>query len=510
MRALAVVILLQVSASAVERYAVLVGSDVGGRDETTLRYAESDASRLYEVLKDLGGFRPESMVLLKREDAATVRRALIAMNERIRAQSGESVLVVYYSGHADAGALHLGGTQLDLGELEQLVRGSAATVRLLVLDACRSGALTRRKGGRSAPPISVDIQEHLSGEGAVVLAATAATEDAQESDDIKGSFFTHALLSGLIGAADADGDGRVTLEEAYRYAYDATLRASSRTLAGSQHPSFRYDLRGQGGLVLTSVGADARRRGVLSLPEGRSYLVLAGSADGAVVAEVGVDDRSRRLNLREGRYFVRGRGRDHLVEGVVTVAAGVEQPLGELRRIEYARLVRKGMSPRVAAHGPEVGYRFRTGVVSGSSLCHGLYAAYPVELRRITVTPRLGWCRAGFDNPYLSAAQDSLDGELGLTHAFDVPWVTFEIGIAVGGSWLHEGFVTRGLAPPRSTGAFTLAATVAMAIDLTHGFYAHLEAAGQTYFFDQLQSSGLVEFAPAFAFRASAGVGRHF
>src|SRR5262249_52104640 len=285
---------------------------------------------------------------------------------------------------------------------EQLVKGSAATVRLLILDACRAGSVTRMKGGRSRPPINVDIEEHLGGEGAVVLAATAATEDAQESDEIKGSFFTHSLLSGLIGAADSDGDGKVTLEEAYRYAYDATLRASSRTLAGVQHPSFRYDLRGQGGLVLTRVGADLRKRGVLRLPEGRSYLVLAGSSEGSVVAEVGVDDRSRRVDLREGRYFVRGRARDHLVEGVIEVVAGSDRPLEdrELRRIEYARLVRKGMSPRVAAHGPQVGYAARSGIVAGSSWCQGAYAAYPVELRRLTITPRVGWCRAGFQNQY--------------------------------------------------------------------------------------------------------------
>src|SRR5262249_23682078 len=75
------------AAAAVERYAVIIGNNVGARDEVTLRYAEQDATRIYDVLKDLGGFHPEDMVLLKREEAATVRRALIAMNDRIRAGS---------------------------------------------------------------------------------------------------------------------------------------------------------------------------------------------------------------------------------------------------------------------------------------------------------------------------------------------------------------------------------------------------------------------------------------
>jgi uncharacterized caspase-like protein len=77
------------------------------------------------------------------------------------------------------------------------------------------------------------------------LTASSANEDAQESDEIKGSFFTHALVSGLMGAADRDKNGVVVLEEAYRHAYDATVRASSRTFAGMQHPTFHYDSAGR-------------------------------------------------------------------------------------------------------------------------------------------------------------------------------------------------------------------------------------------------------------------------
>src|SRR5437868_14420464 len=124
----------------------------------------------------------------------------------------------------------MGGTQLDLSELEQLVRGSAAGFRLLILDACRAGALARVKGGAPIPPFDIQLGERVAGEGAVFLTSSSASEDSQESDEIKGSFFTHALVSGLRGAADANGDGRVTLDETYRYAYDATLRASSRSL----------------------------------------------------------------------------------------------------------------------------------------------------------------------------------------------------------------------------------------------------------------------------------------
>src|SRR4051812_37133854 len=85
-----------------------------------------------------------------------------------------------------------------------LVRGSAATFRILAVDSCRSGALTRVKGGR--PPFDIRIDEHLSEQGLVLLTSSAADEDAQESDALRGSFFMHHFVSALLGAADADGE----------------------------------------------------------------------------------------------------------------------------------------------------------------------------------------------------------------------------------------------------------------------------------------------------------------
>src|SRR4029079_7379190 len=98
----------------VERDGVVVGNR--GREErgVPLRYAEMDAARVVSVLQEVGGVRPENTVLLQGKDADTVRRALIAVNERVRTASRPTVLLVYYSGHADAGALHLGGSRLEL------------------------------------------------------------------------------------------------------------------------------------------------------------------------------------------------------------------------------------------------------------------------------------------------------------------------------------------------------------------------------------------------------------
>ena len=108
----------------VDRYAVIIGNDQGRASEQPLRYAASDAQKVYDVLRDLGGFEPKDMVLLRNESASTLRSTLIALNDRIRSSLAQperrTLLFVYYSGHADAESLHLGGSDLSVEELGQL------------------------------------------------------------------------------------------------------------------------------------------------------------------------------------------------------------------------------------------------------------------------------------------------------------------------------------------------------------------------------------------------------
>ncbi|HEX2690432.1 MAG TPA: caspase family protein, partial [Kofleriaceae bacterium] len=310
----------------VERYAIIIGHNIGAVDEQKLRYAESDAARVAELMNEIGGVRDENQIMLLGKTAHQVRRALIALNERIRSdqRSGrDAILFVYYSGHGDADALHLGDTRLELRELEALVRGSSAQIRMLVIDSCRSGAVTRVKGGSPAPPIALSAATEVPGEGIIVLTASTSGEDAQESDQLAGSFFTHYLLSALHGAADENNDGIVTVAEAFAHTRTQTILASSRSLVGTQHPTFYYDIRGRSEVALTDLGSD-KGRGRLMLPADATYLVMRGSLSGSVVGEIGADVKHRTLSLRPGTYAVRGRGRDALLEGLVEVVANRE------------------------------------------------------------------------------------------------------------------------------------------------------------------------------------------
>ncbi len=470
----------------VERYAVIVGDNVGAADEQRLRFAETDAARVAELLAEVGGVRDENQVVLRGKTADQVRRALIATNERIRVTQRadrEAVLFVYYSGHGDADALHLGDGRLELRELEALVRGSPAQIRILVLDACRSGSVTRVKGGVQAPPIALSGVHEVSGEGVIVLTASTAGEDAQESDQLAGSFFTHYLLSGLRGAADDNGDQVVTVGEAFRYTREQTILASSRTLGGTQHPTFHYDLRGRDDIALAELG-NLKDRGQLALPEGATWLVMR-KAGAGVVGEIVAGARRRTLSLTPGGYVVRGRARDALLEGNAVVTAGRVTTIDgdQLERSSYARLVRKGAGTQSSVSALSGNLLVQTPTALGATLCVGGLVGWTHARADVTLSPRLGACRSSFYNSRVSATADAFLAELRVSKVWDLPRVSIDLGVTAGAEVLHQRFETLGLAPPRTTAGSYLGVGVGLVLPLGGAVYVMGELAGLGHVF---------------------------
>ncbi len=144
-----------------------------------LRYAESDARTFAEALQQLGGVSADRVRLILDSDAATAQRTLDALSATIRREEGPTAPVVYYSGHADATALHMRGSHLPFAALRRLVQGSPASLRLLVVDACRSGGVSRVKGAAAVEEFAVNAPGEQVPEGFAVLTSSAAGERSQ-------------------------------------------------------------------------------------------------------------------------------------------------------------------------------------------------------------------------------------------------------------------------------------------------------------------------------------------
>lgn len=268
-------------------YGIIVGSNTGGPGQQPLRYAEDDARRMAEVLRDLGRFGTIDLRVLAHPDGPQILATIDEIGQKLIAhqQRGEQAVVVfYYSGHAKANAFSLGDSELPLATLQGRLRQLPSTLTLVVIDACQSGAFARTKGAEPAADFSFNSVSRLTTKGIAVMASSTGQELSQESDELKSSYFTHHLVVALRGAGDADGDGRVSLDEAYRYAYRRTLSATARTRVGSQHATLETDLSGQGEVPVT-YPADARSQLELSAPLEARVLVQH-AASGGVVAEL--------------------------------------------------------------------------------------------------------------------------------------------------------------------------------------------------------------------------------
>ena len=328
------------------RYAVVIGANLGDAQDNRLRFAEADATKVAQTLRSVGEFPAAQTLQMSGVSADEVRRALIELNARLRAETADTVLLVYYSGHADAENLHLGGTHLGTRELRDILAGSSAGSRVLIIDACRSGAVTRVKGGTPSKPFAVNLGELSPPTGLAIMTSSAEGEDSQESDLLAGSFFTHYFNSGLIGAADQNHDGLVTLAEAFSFASEQTYRATVTTAAGPQHPTFRFDLGGRQDLVLARPRTPRQGLGVLQFNQAGSYVVqrMEASGPGPVVAEVAARTPGSEVALPEGRYEIILRNSDYVLEGAAEVRDGAVATVSteKMRRSDYARLVRKG------------------------------------------------------------------------------------------------------------------------------------------------------------------------
>jgi hypothetical protein len=439
----------------VKRYAFLVGANRGAPHEAPLQYAESDVDAMASTLVALGGFPSERVVRLQAPTATRVRNALLELGLRIqadlRATGGEAVLFAYYSGHADALNLHLGDTELPMNELSNLVRLSSAKLKVLLLDACRSGALTRVKGGHPVAAFQIGVQDLLRNEGYAIITSSAAGEDAQESEGLRSSIFTHHFLAGLRGPGDVNRDRLITLLEAYTYASEQTLKTSLGTIAGTQHATFEYDLRGRADPVL----ADLRTRGTraeLILETPGEYLVLAGDS-GSLLFEAVVKSEDTPLLLEPGRYRVRARTRREVFESDVTLEAGGRKSLGTstMRSVPLAQVVRKGETTASLASGPSVGGSVHGPLGAGFSATSGIALAWAFELPRFSLVPRLGLGRGQADTAAENVVSHTLreiTAELAAMYVFDLGPLAVAPMISAGWGFFRHDVQTNCLASP--------------------------------------------------------------
>ncbi len=317
---LALALVICVGPAWTRRYALLVGNNFGGAGEDSLRYSETDTRRFSEVLTRLAGFAKEDVRILINCDSAGLEKSLADMRiNRRGASDGEDLFLFYYSGHSERDALQLGKTRYPLEKLRENFQAVPSQIKIGIFDACQSGMMTRFKGGTATKPISLESLKNVHGQ--VIIASSAMDERSQESDQLEGSVFTHHWLNGMRGSADLSGDRKVTLNEAYQYAYQMTIETTSHTRSGIQHPAYQFRIYGEGDIVLADLNQGLSGL-VFGFRQDGKYLVVDNERGHIFADFYKVPDRELFISLPEGNYHVLKVEKDHWRVADVGITVG--------------------------------------------------------------------------------------------------------------------------------------------------------------------------------------------
>ena len=224
-----------------DMYAVVVG--IGAYNAMqTLRYTDDDAYQMYAFLKspEGGALRDDQLELLI-DEVATRERIEKALERTLERADADDIVVFYYSGHGVDGffvPVDFDGSNnlLSFRRVEELLARSAAKHKLVLADACHSGGLL---AARSATASSSRLYDaFLASEGGTALLLSSRSEEVSlESNGLRSGVFSHYLMRGIKGEADADGNAVVTVTELFDYIAEGvnsyTARRQTPVLSGN-------------------------------------------------------------------------------------------------------------------------------------------------------------------------------------------------------------------------------------------------------------------------------------
>src|SRR6266545_121721 len=275
-------------------FALIVGVNKSiDADVATLRYADDDAARYLELFRSLGA----RSYVLTRPDANTRRlhpqvaaeamlpsradfdraAAFLAWDvEQARQRGVKTVLYFVYAGHGNVkdgrGYVALEDGRLDAAELEDRVLTRIHSDQThLIVDACYSYFLTleRGPGGKRHDIHGFSQFGGLARrENVGLLLSTSSARESHEWSGVESGVFSHEVRSGLYGAADADGDGRVSYRE-----MAAFIDRANASIANARFRPDVYAHPPKGNDVLVDLREKSRARIEVPASRGAHYFL---------------------------------------------------------------------------------------------------------------------------------------------------------------------------------------------------------------------------------------------
>ncbi len=240
-------------------YLITIGINQYKNTKYNLNYAQADADGVEEIMKGNSATLFKEVISYPIRNSKAIKANIVKTFEEIKKKALEQdVLFVYYAGH---GVMSEGGqkekeffiipydvTQLygrddmlfEKGISATEIKGYAESInaqkQVFVLDACQSAGALESIATRGA--LEEKAIAHMArSTGTFWITASGSNQFATEFKTLGHGVFTHALLEGVKGLADVNGDHKLTIRELSTFIENKVPELSEQYKGLPQFPS---------------------------------------------------------------------------------------------------------------------------------------------------------------------------------------------------------------------------------------------------------------------------------
>lgn len=217
----AIVLITALSADA-RIFVLATGVSNYGDEKVNLSQTTKDAKRFKQVMES----QTKDITILT---SSNVTRASVLEKLRAicnRAQKGDQV-VFFYSGHGMPGAICAYDQAISYNDIVDILSTSQASAKICYIDACHAGTMTDATKSYDSWSEGAKAQSDQ-----IFFVACRGDEYSIEHPFLGAGYFTQALIKGLKGKSDKNGDKKITVVELFKYIHGDVLKHSK----GKQHP----------------------------------------------------------------------------------------------------------------------------------------------------------------------------------------------------------------------------------------------------------------------------------
>lgn len=179
-----------------------------------------------------------SSVFMLLNENATREHILSVMKHEFAKSTINDEIIFVFSGHGLQGGLTCYETKdmnsiITYDEIQGIMKSAKARRKIILAMACYSGGLTLKNmnGGNN--------NRNSRNASVMMYTSSRPNEVSWERTDMRNSFFFNRILEAFRGAADANGDNKVTARELFNYVNPRVIKDTN----GEQHPQLwgRFD-----------------------------------------------------------------------------------------------------------------------------------------------------------------------------------------------------------------------------------------------------------------------------